>query len=324
MKKQNGFNIAAGIFWIISALIHGWFYIIGAKESLGKDAKGMVTVLIVFGVIVSILMLFTGISLFLGEVGFLKGSSIFFGVVYCIFALIFCAALKHISIAMIMVSLIFFAVAYFIQTGTAGKLGHRYDIGSGWIASFIFYLLGMILLIVAFVALINAANVGGRMNGYIGELTNSMVGYMIMLLSPTALAFLFTGIYMRRRQQDNGFIQAPVYMQVVAPVQAVYGGYVQPVPNAGQPVYGYQQVPQFVAGRQAYGQQVYGQQVYGQQAYGQQAYGQQAYGQQAYGQQAYGQQAYGQQAGRQAGKQTYTRQTGQQAQLPAVRNVTGV
>ena len=255
-KKQNGFNIVAGIFWILSAIVHGWFYISGVtgQSSNGRSAAASsapVTIMVILGIVISLLMLISGITIMAGQVGFLKGSSITFGVIFSIFALLFCTVMVHGVIAAVVLGFVFFAVAFFILVSGTGRLGNRYDIGASWILAAVFYIIGMISLIIAVSMFMDISQIRRLFGSYGKMLTSSLIGSVFLICGPTMLAILFTGIYMKRRQKDNGCYASQMYAQVayVAPMQMDYR--IQQVQLQGRSAQAYgQNVNRSYAGQQ--------------------------------------------------------------------------
>ena len=147
--KQNGFNIVAGILWILGAIAHGWFYITGIVNSHDVGSNILVLGVLIFGIITAVLMLIAGIILLTGEVGFLSVSSLIIAIMLTLDGVLFgIAGFASATVFLVAVAFIMCSVAFYVLFSAARKVNRGYDLGSLWFIPMIFYGIGIIFLII--------------------------------------------------------------------------------------------------------------------------------------------------------------------------------
>ena len=341
-QRQNGFNLAAGFFWLTLAVLRGislvdnWKMTVELMKSRYANG-GDKTVYLSAAILESLAtlgLLSAAVVLFVANIrkysAFIMMTGIFL-ILEVVMLIIYVVIRSKGNVSttlgdwkfdMVIVGGILSYAAY-IVSATSAKKFDRTNRPDGWIVPTILYLIGLTFVMVAVIATksINAI-----------FYSSGSKGITITVLVIETLAFFFTGLYffMLSKKPYSGVV--PAMRGVPAPGANAYAPFNRDLPQGNvqypaqaqggyapwQAQQGYgQQNEQRGYGQQGYGQQPYGQQTYGQQGYGQQAYSQQNYGQQSYDpQQGYGQQDYGRQgAYRQQsyGQQPYGQQTyGQQ------------
>ena len=281
--RKSGLTIAAGICWILAGLLHLIGFCAGGSGGSGA-------IVVVFGIISAIMMVVSGIMLFLGDLRVLMITSIVLGVELAVLAIFTLFILVHGIIVLLFLAFIAFAIGFICLGISTSKMNRGIDIASSWIAPIVSYAIGMVMFLITALTATSMISY----TAFIGRIvTGQLLGGIFLLFGPVLAAIILTGIDMHKSQHDVTYGSSyRIHPQM-------YAG-INPYRQQGNMYYGQQVNPYY--GQQAnpyYGQQAnpyYGQQVnpyHGQQMnpyYGQQAnpyYGQQVnpyYGQQpAYG-----------------------------------------
>ena len=197
--KRGVFNITAGICWIIAGLIHAIAFISGSVNMV-YAGDGLSSLMVVFGILSSIMMIISGITIMMGEIRVMMATSLALGIELTILSLIFCSVLIHGLIVLLMLAFVAFAVSFFLLAVAARRTKNDDAIGTTWIGAIVAYGAGILLILITAFSL---AGISGLSRYLGGIVTGRIIGSLFLICGPTISAIIFTGIDMNKSQNDG-------------------------------------------------------------------------------------------------------------------------
>jgi hypothetical protein len=190
--RKSGLTIAAGICWILAGLLHLIGFCAGGSGGSGA-------IVVVFGIISAIMMVVSGIMLFLGDLRILMITSIVLGVELAILSIFTLFILVHGIIVLLFLAFIAFAIGFICLGISTSKMNRGIDIASSWIAPIVSYAIGMVMFLITALTATSMISY----TAFIGRIvTGQLLGGIFLLFGPVLAAIILTGIDMHKSQHD--------------------------------------------------------------------------------------------------------------------------
>ena len=190
--RKSGLTIAAGICWILAGLLHLIGFCAGGSGGSGA-------IVVVFGIISAIMMVVSGIMLFLGDLRVLMITSIVLGVELAILSIFTLFILVHGIIVLLFLAFIAFAIGFICLGISTSKMNRGIDIASSWIAPIVSYAIGMVMFLITALTATSMISY----TAFIGRIvTGQLLGGIFLLFGPVLAAIILTGIDMHKSQHD--------------------------------------------------------------------------------------------------------------------------